>query len=458
MEAITEEQVKATVLRFLKEQCDKKLEPDLKALEKLDTMKDAEKIASLQANISAIETKYELENWMPDAANRMAKQLYFGTHISKGIHPDSKGDNLNFDTTTSLPEGIVGSQTLSELPIDANGNAAALPLATFFEAEVEASNGVKLRKLIQSQHSAVEGAFSSNDELSAQYAKSFKTALDNAIEEPTTYERNKQLLWPMHNAIVDDAYVAVVPLYPSALASQFFQKINNARFSEENKLARENRKKKNVEQQPYLSIPDIAIVRLGGTKPQNISQLTSKQSGRSYLLSSMPPKYEAKIEYRITKSQTSLFNARLVQCCGLGLGQLYQVFLIPGVRKNIEVRDSRKEALDLILASIFALVEQIHKTYTPGWSKDYQLSMHEKYWLDPFRVGLEGEEDFAENRLSSDWQASIVDQFSLWVNARLQKRFKNIAKDFGDAEYLEWQREVEDAIKSSLRSGKEIFA
>jgi CRISPR-associated protein Csy1 len=456
MEAITEEQVKATVLRFLKEQCDKKLEPDLKALEKLDTMKDAEKIASLQANISATQAKYELESWMPDAANRMAKQLRFGTHISKGIHPDSKGNNLNFDATSSLPEGIVGSQTLSDLPIDANGNAAALPLATFFEAEVEATNGVKLRKLIQSQHPSVEGVFSSNEELSAQYAKSFKTALDNEIEEPTTYERNKQLLWPMDNAIIDDAYVAVVPLYPSALTSQFFQKINHARFSEENKLARENRKKKSVEQQSYLSIPDIAIVRLGGTKPQNISQLTSKQSGRSYLLSSMPPQYETKIEYRITKSQTSLFNARLVQSCGLGLGQLYQV--VANFKNTVDVRDSRKEALDLILASIFVLVEQIHKTYTPGWSKDYQLSMHEKYWLDPFRADLEGEEDFAENRLSSDWQATIVSQFSLWINARLQKRFKNMAKDFGDAEYIEWQREVEDAIKSSLRSGKEMFA
>lgn len=456
MEAITEEQVKSTVLRFLKEQCDKKLEPDLKALEKLDAIKDAEKIASLQSSIAGIKAKYELENWIPDAANRMAKQLRFGTHISKGIHPDSKGNNLNFSATSALPEGIVGSQTLSELPIDANGNAAALPLATFFEAEVEASNGVKLRKLIQSQHSAVEGAFSSNDELSAQYAKNFKAALDNEIEEPVTYERNKQLLWPMNNAIADDAYVAIVPLYPSALTSQFFQKINHARFSEENKLARENRKKKSVEQQSYLSIPDISIVRLGGTKPQNISQLTSKQSGRSYLLSSMPPKYEAKIEYRITKSQTSLFNARLVQCCGLGLGQLYQV--ISDFKNTVDVRDSRKEALDLILASIFALVEQIHKTYTPGWSKDYQLSMHEKYWLDPFRAGLEGEENFSEDRLSSDWQSTIVDQFSLWINARLQKRFKNIAKDFGDEEYLEWQREIEDAIKSSLRSGKEIFA
>ncbi|WP_299198125.1 type I-F CRISPR-associated protein Csy1 [uncultured Amphritea sp.] len=456
METITEGQVKATVLRFLKTQCDKKLEPELKALDKLDAVNDAEKIASLQTKITATQARYELENWMPDAAHRMAKQLYFGTHISKGIHPDSKGDNLNFDTSPPLPDGIVGSQTLSELPLDANGNAAALPLVAFFEEEVEAGNVVKLRTLIQSQHPAVEGAFSSNAELSAEYASSFKAALDNVIDEPITYERNKQLLWPLNNAITDDAYVAVVPLYPSALTSQVFQKINHSRFSEENKLARENRKKKSVEQQPYRSIPDIAIIRLGGANSQNVSQLTSKQSGRSYLLSSMPPNYDTKSQYRITKSQTSLFDVRLVQCCGVGLSQLYQV--ISEFRKTIDVRDSRKDALDLILASVFVLAEHIQQTYTPGWSKDYQLSMHEKYWLDPYRADLEGEEDFAENRLSSDWQATIVDQFSLWVNTRLQKRFKSFAKDFGDAEYIEWQREIEDAIKTSLRTGKEIFA
>src|SRR5690606_14425770 len=129
------------------------------------------------------------------------------------------------------------------------------------------------------------------------------------------------------------------------------------RFSDENKQARESRKKKPAEHQAYLSIPDIAVVRLGGTKPQNISQLTSKQSGRNYLLPSLPPSLDSKQSYRLNKTQTTLFEARLVQCCGFGLKELFEVVT---ERKNtVDIRDARKDALDLIIAGIFKLAESI---------------------------------------------------------------------------------------------------
>ena len=137
MEDISENQAQTAVRRFLDEQLEKKQEPDLKALAKLDPTKDTTKITQLDENLAKLKEKYSLEAWMQDAAERMAGQLRFGTHISKGIHPDSKGDNLNFQADNPLPEGLIGSQTLASLPVDANGNAAALPLAAFFETLVE---------------------------------------------------------------------------------------------------------------------------------------------------------------------------------------------------------------------------------------------------------------------------------------------------------------------------------
>src|SRR5690606_14635771 len=120
--------------------------------------------------------------------------------------------------------------------------------------------------------------------------------------------------------------------------------------------------------------------------PQNISQLTSKQSGRNYLLPSLPPSLDSKQSYRLNKTQTTLFEARLVQCCGFGLKELFEVVT---ERKNtVDIRDARKDALDLIIAGIFKLAESIQTIYNPGWSKDYQLSMAEKYWLDPNRAML----------------------------------------------------------------------
>jgi hypothetical protein len=44
------------------------------------------------------------------------------------------------------------------------------------------------------------------------------------------------------------------------------------------------------------------------------------------------------------------------------------------------------------------------------------------------------------------------------VNARLQKKFPNQLIQFGDAQYAEWLREMEQAIKASQRAGKEVFA
>jgi len=455
MNEVTESQAQEAVSRFLREQFEKKQEPELKALAKLDGLRDAAKIAAINETIAKLKDKYSLVSWMQDAAERMAGQLRFGTHISKGIHPDSKGDNLNFQAKTPLPEGLVGSQTLPDLPVDANGNAAALPLAAFFETWVDEGQGIKIRTLIQAQHPSIERAFSPDEELSKTYLQRFKAALDNPVDNPATHERNKQLLWPLSNAITGDAYIAIVPLYPSALTSQFFTKINRARFSDENKLARESRRKKPAERQAYLSIPDIAVVRLGGTKPQNISQLTSKQSGRNYLLSALPPIINPAENYRLNKSQKSLFESRLVQCCGLGLKQLYEA--VSEEKNTIDIRNKRKDALDSILISIFKFAEIIQTTYNPGWSKEYQLNLAEKYWLDPDRSDLEEEGDFAEARQKTDWQDDIVTNFSLWLNQRLQKKFKNIASQFGDAEYTEWQREIEQAIKASLRSGKELF-
>ena len=455
MSEITESQVQEAVSGFLREQFEKKQEPELKALAKLDGLRDTAKIAAINETIAKLKDKYSLVNWMQDAAERMAGQLRFGTHISKGIHPGSKGDNLNFQSKAPLYDGLVGSQTLADLPVDANGSAAALPLAAFFETWVDEGQGIKIRTLIQAQHPSIERAFSPDEELSKAYLRRFKAALDNTVDNPATHERNKQLLWPLSNAITGDAYIAIVPLYPSALVSQFFTKINNARFSDENKLARDSRRKKPAERQAYLSIPDIAVVRLGGTKPQNISQLTSKQSGRNYLLSALPPIINPTENYRLNKSQKTLFESRLVQCCGLGLKQLYEA--VSDENNNIEIRNKRKDALDLILSSIFKLAETIRITFSPGWSKDFQLNLAEKYWLDPDRSDLEGEDDFAEARQKTDWQDDIVTNFSLWLNQRLQKKFNDIASQFGDAEDTEWQREIEEAIKASLRSGKELF-
>ena len=67
-------------------------------------------INSATQKIADLKQQFSRQQWLEKAAHSMAQQLKFGTHISKGIHPDSKGDNINFKTDRELPEGLVGSQ------------------------------------------------------------------------------------------------------------------------------------------------------------------------------------------------------------------------------------------------------------------------------------------------------------------------------------------------------------
>lgn len=140
----------------------------------------------------------------------------------------------------------------------------------------------------------------------------------------------------------------------------------------------------------------------------------------------------------------------------MGLSQLYEVILEE--KSTVDVRDVRAIAVDILLADIFSLAEQIQKASSPGWSKDYSLSISEKCWLDPGRAALDGQEDFAKQRSANDWKKQIAEVFALWLNDRLKARFKNIASQFGDAEFYEWKKEFEDAIGASVRAGQEVFA
>ncbi|EFX91401.1 hypothetical protein HMPREF0027_1553 [Actinobacillus ureae ATCC 25976] len=63
---------------------------------------------------------------------------------------------------------------------------------------------------------------------------------------------------------------------------------------------------------------------------------------------------------------------------------------------------------------------------TAGWSRGYQLTWCEKYWLDPQLAKLNGEEQFHSALTQQDWISDVEQRFAAWLNALLKKRFPNI--------------------------------
>lgn len=95
MENITPDHIRQAIADFLQGQYLKKSEKEQKQLEKAREANDAVKIAELTESLRPLQEKYQADNWLKEA-ERMARQLNFGTHTSKGIHSDAKGDNIIF--------------------------------------------------------------------------------------------------------------------------------------------------------------------------------------------------------------------------------------------------------------------------------------------------------------------------------------------------------------------------
>ncbi|KAE9530177.1 type I-F CRISPR-associated protein Csy1 [Testudinibacter aquarius] len=450
MSEITSAQVKSAVLAFLTAQYEKKTESERKQLDKAQQADDLTKVNQLEATLATMRQKYSFVDWLEDAAERMAKQLKFGSHISKGVHPDAKGDNINFQTNRALPPGFLGSQHLNSPYLDANGNAAALPLAAFLDTEI-AETGIKLRTLIMQDHSALDGVFADDKVRSARYQTLFKSALVNELSEQVTHERNKQLLFPLNH----HDYRCLVPLYPSVLTHELYQKMIALRFSTENKTARENRFKKTVEQQPYVSVLNIAVTILGGTKPQNVSQLMSKQGGRNYLLPSLPPHFKQSYSLSIGDDSESLFAKSLAYLCRKPLKSLFKIGRTN--YNNVAIRDARKACLDDILFRLIGAVSEIQQQKEAGWTREIKLNYHEKLWLDPKRIELDGEAVFKQDRATGDWRDKVAERFANWLNSMLKAEFKEISKHFSDAEHQEWRKEMNEMIQESLQYGQEVF-
>lgn len=460
--SITAQDIRKVIIDFLQQRLSNNstYKAETNKLAKAESDNDLVAINEVKQKLSEFEQRFELENWMEDALVKRISWLMVATHLSKGIHPSSKGNNVNYNTQKkSVPEYWVCSSTVEDLPYDATGSAAALDIFGLLNQKL--SNGTRLLQLIIDEHPVLEAAFSDDKAKSAVYLSNFKKLLNDNWDNPTTSELNKQFYWPNSEQAYlsgkENQYRLLIPLHPSSLCHVVYQKVQQ-RFSDENKQAREQRNKKTAEQRHYFSFHDLAVVRLGGSNAQNASQLIGSQMGRNYLLPSIPPilqKIGFGRSFKLTKRQSTIFSSTLQLYCRAGFNSLYRVILAD---RNIKViREQRKDAFGDILATVLKLAQNIQSAYPAGWSRDYQLDMNQKYWLDPCRADLDGEEEFSYQYHNSDWITELEKQFAYWINAILKDRFKNIANHFDDAELTEWRREFSMAVKASQRNKEGIF-
>lgn len=391
-------------------------------------------------------SKYEYGVWLADAARRVS-QIQAVTHVLKATHPDARGSSLHVAPRELPFHDEVGTHLLSaDLAEDVVGNAAALDVFKFLKLQVD---GRRLLDWIHSEDVDLADAMHDDPATAKEWMGAFG-GLVRQGSQPTSHAWAKQVYWLTGEDAADDQQFHLLqPLFPSSLVHAVHGDIQDARFGEANAALRKARKEKlpaDGVNREYGR--DVAARKLGGTKPQNISQLNSDRGGVNYLLPSLPPQWKAADAPRL-----------------MGRSSAIDVFgHMPSVRQLIrELADFlntqpapvmatrvRREGIEQALgAQLVAFAELVQKTQTLGWTRDAacELPECEKLWLDSGRADpdLRGaahlEQDLAFERAFrlGDWPDEVASRFANWVNAKLRDAG---IEGLSDTEYRHWAKQA----------------
>jgi CRISPR-associated protein Csy1 len=373
--------------------------------------------------------------WLQDAARRV-HQIQMVTHSIKPLHPDARGSSLFREPLMLEPIQEVGSHSLgAAFETDVVGNAAALDVYKFLRLEHQ---GRSLLSLAAAADTDLSAALNADPVVAQAWMQDFA-----GLVQPRGMFRShtlaKQIYWPVGSDPHDDAsYHLLAPLYPTSLVHRVYQVLQDDRFGETATTARAARQTGAWSEHPVHEYPNLAIQKLGGTKPQNISQLNSERRGDNCLLASVPPVWLP------TSTQPVL-----------GVSSLFAVFgrrrevrsLVKDMRRlrghdpasNLAMRARRNEVAEALLDELMQFTAEMH-TLAPGWSDDpgCDLPSHHAAWLDPEGPHTPTEATAVPDRIAAD--------FAHWLNGQLRDPLPR-----GDAEYRHWQQQARGLLNEAER-------
>jgi CRISPR-associated protein Csy1 len=407
---------------------------------------DARREAKLKGKEGDADTasKYDYGAWLADAARRVA-QIQAVTHVLKATHPDARGSSLHVRPSQLHPHVEIGSHVLGEdFAEDIVGNAAALDVFKFLKLDVD---GRRLLDWMQDGDPDLLRALHADAAVADEWAGAF-CGLVRGATQLSSHEKGKQIYWLVGGDAADDAgYQLLQPLFSSSLAHAVHADIQDARFGEANTDARRAFRAREPFDGVYRDYRGVVMRKLGGTKPQNISQLNSERGGVNYLFASLPPRWDREERPVLLNVKSAL--ERFAWFEGVrSLVRKLADFLASDPPAKVETRERREIIEQALGAQLVLFAASVRGRLDPGWSRhqDCKLPLHEKLWLDPERTLLpprEGweqeDQEFNHHYQLGNWADDVAADFGRWVNQQLREA--EIA-GLGDVEYRHWAGEA----------------
>ena len=399
-----------------------------------------EKLTEDDPKRSELLTQFIPAHWLEDAARRVG-QIQAVTHSLKPIHPDARGSSLFCEPGALAPRDEMGSHVLgSAFEADVVGNAAALDVYKFLKLEHQ---GRSLLSLTMQADPELGAAMSDDPAVAATWMSAF-ACLAAARGKPSSHMQAKQLYWPVGGDPRDDAqYHLLAPLYPTSLVQRFYQVLQDDRFGDAAKAAREARKADAWHERPVREYPQMAIQKLGGTKPQNISQLNSERRGDNCLLASLPPLWQSAAVQPLLGTD-SLFKPFYWRPGVRTVLKRLRSFLESDPARSRDTRAHRDELVEDLLDELLQFASGV-QTLEPGWTSDTRCELPRAHmaWLDPL-----GEEKADGNLIDL-----LASDFANWLNDQLREPLP-----MGSGEYLHWRQQARELFKYAQREGRHDFA
>lgn len=377
--------------------------------------------------------------WLEDAARRV-NQIQAVTHSLKPIHPDAKGSSLFRDPQRLPKSTAVGTHSLGgQFDADVVGNAAALDVYKLLK--LQAACGRSLLELSAAGDADLATALSDDPVKASAWMQAF-ASLAEPRGRPSSHTNAKQLYWFTGTDAHDDqAFHLLAPLYPTSLVHRVYQQLQEDRFSEDAKAARAARKAGEFHSQPVREYPNLAIQKLGGTKPQNISQLNSERRGDNCLLASLPPVWES-ADVRALLRVDSLFKVfgrrKVVKQLVLALRR----FLETNPARNLDTRRKVKVWWAQLFDELVSYQAEL-LSLQPGWSEtaECDLPPAQRLWLDP-----DADRPAGQHLTRGDAIEMIAADFARWVNSQLRDPLA-----VGDAEFIVWRTWAREELEALER-------
>ena len=433
-----------TIHRFIHN----RLEGKLEVVEKDKNLDDHARATKLQS----LREAHQPDAWLSDAALR-AKQIQLATHTLKPIHPEAKGGSqLYSEGNTHAPLAQLGTHSLSssQRPLDVIGNAAALDVFKLLKLQINNQSETLLDTLKAGNIDALHAESAKANTLAGALL-----AITEPNGELASHTFGKQLYFP---TITGDHLLA--PLYPTQLAHAVHLHLQETRFGDAAKAAREA-KKADLFADSFREYPNLLTQAFGGTKPQNISQLNSERGGKTHLFASLPPmprEFKGPPYYQDSVfAKTGSFAKRTDVRNTLAelksfLHDKRQRHPEDSRGGNKETRDFRAESITRLIDSLLDFTAELREL-APGWSMDprCELPLNQRYAFDPHAERpvkiIDPDFDFDDEpeieTPEKDWPRMLGRAFAAFLTASLSS--KDNVMQF--EEHQDWWRQSKQRLQ-----------